>query len=141
MPKTPKTDTERRLEEIEIEIAGLKTADDILRKEEDALNNQIDALVRKRRIPKERRQELYFKERQLRDEITKLTKPQPKFGPFDVVEDELGVRYRVTDVGHTTAYYDQPASFYYYGIRLNKDGVEAHVKPRRIHSDSLTKVN
>lgn len=52
----------------------------------------------------------------------------------DVVEDEMGVRYRVTGFGT----YGKADCM---GLRLAKDGHEAHKDPRPIYSKRLKKVN
>lgn len=64
-----------------------------------------------------------------RHRLTELTTP---YWEGDVIEDELGVRYRVTGVN-----YEGRAS----GIRLNEKGVEAHKDPRRIYSKKIKKVD
>lgn len=58
-----------------------------------------------------------------------------KWHAGDIVKDELGVRYRVT---RSEVRYGE---LQLAGIRLTKDGHEAHEKPRTIWSRKLTKVD
>lgn len=81
-------------------------------------------------------------------EAQKAANPQP-FDVGDIVEDEVGVRYRVTRVGQVLEdVYDRrgrwvesvPGVWNAEGIRLTATGIEAHVKPRLIRSPKLTVV-
>lgn len=71
--------------------------------------------------------------RQLRDrrnEITRqLAEIKSPFAVGDIVIDEEGVKYRVTKVTSSSR---RPA-----GIRLSKNGAEAHKDPRTIWSNKL----
>jgi len=87
---------------------------------------------------------------QLRTELAeaqKVANPQP-FNVGDIVEDEVGVRYRVTHVSQMVEWRDDlgrhaplPGGVWNAeGIRLTTTGIEAHVKPRLIRSPNLTVV-
>jgi regulator of replication initiation timing len=73
--------------------------------------------------------ELRDRQREIGTRITELTVP---FKVGDICQDEKGVQYRVTQLagygGHMV------------GIRLTKEGHEAHKDSRRIYSNKLVKV-
>lgn len=101
----------------------------------DLSTEQIDAKLDQLRAeakPLERRaQEIRDEIRRLQEQRRELTIP---FRQGDIVEDEMGVRYRVTGFGT----YGKGDCM---GIRLAKAGHEAHTKPRPIYSNKLRKVN
>lgn len=74
---------------------------------------------------------------EIRNRINKLERQKIElttpFRPGDIVEDEMGVQYRVTDLN---TYGGAGCN----GIRLTKQGHEAYQKPRPIYSKKLKKV-
>ena len=118
--------SERRLREIELRL------DDIER-EHEAYSKAID--------------ELRISSTQLTRETEQLTNERAKLVfPWEVgsiVEDETGVRFRITDLGLHGYRRDRTPNGEHrpQGIRLAKNGAEAYRDPRRIYSNWLKVVD
>jgi hypothetical protein len=94
----------------------------------------MDQLKAELRALDSQRNDLSTRLRKLETEYIDLTVPY-KVG--DIVQDEVGVNYRVTSVGYHTG----ASPLKLAGIRLAKTGQEAHQNPRPIYSAKLKKVN
>lgn len=108
MPKT-KEEVSLSTEQIDAELDQLQAQLRPLQEQVDEIRTQIKRLQTKR---------------------VEMTTP---FTSGDIVEDEMGVKYRVTDLNtYGRAHCN--------GIRLTKDGYEAYQNPRPIYSNKLKKV-
>jgi hypothetical protein len=101
----------------DLTVDQLRAKHDQLSKESQDLSNQLD--------------EVRTEMRKINSRITELTVP---YRVGDLVEDEMGVQYRVTQV-------ERYGDLSLRGIRLTKNGYEAHKDPRPIYSKKLRKVD
>lgn len=96
----------------------------------EQIDARVDQLKAELRPLTMRSDEIRTEIRRLEEERRELTIPYRK---GDIVEDEMGVRYRVTGFGT----YGKADCM---GIRLTKEGHEAHKDPRPIYSNNLKKL-
>lgn len=105
-------------------VATLQAKKDQLEKERKDLNKEVDKL-------RSKMSSLHTEIRNIEDEIFDLSSP---FSVGDIVEDETGIRYRVTQLNYGSG----PTRLF--GIRLSKNGAEAFKDPRTIWAKKLKKV-
>lgn len=98
------------------------------------IDAQVDQLNAKYRELTEQSDEVRAALRKLEAEKIELTVP---YRVGDIIEDEKKVHYRVTHVGYRSG--SSPLNLV--GIRLTKEGHEAHKDPRPIYSAKVKKVN
>lgn len=107
------------------QVTSLQAKRDQLEKELKDVGKEISKLQNKKA-------ELHSNVRTIEDEIFELTSP---FAVGDIVEDEIGVWYRVTRLNYGMG----PTRLF--GIRLNKNGSESFKDPRTIWAKKLKKVD